>query len=180
MALGTTALPFWPALLFTYIEPCALPTLPTSIIIKVSKLISTVLLFLGIHSAVTSPSRFVASQLPIVTPSDPVAPSAIILAYTVGNVYLILAGFGILCTVLTRDPNVTKYYLLVLMCGDVGHLIANYAGMGSGIFWNWREWTDAMWGNIPVTVILFANRLATVLGVFGTPGWSFTTKPKAS
>ena len=125
-----------------------------------------------------SPSKFVASQLPVITLSDPIAPSAIILAYTLGGIFIILAGFALICTVLTRDPNVTKYYLVVLMCGDVGHLTANYAGMGSGVFWGWREWNEVMWGNIAVTIILFANRLATVLGVFGTPGWSITTKSK--
>lgn len=119
-----------------------------------------------------------ASQLPVITLSDPIAPSAIILAYTLGGIFIILAGFALICTVLTRDPNVTKYYLVVLMCGDVGHLTANYAGMGSGVFWGWREWNEVMWGNIAVTIILFANRLATVLGVFGTPGWSITTKSK--
>jgi hypothetical protein len=66
---------------------------------------------------------------------------------------------------------VTKYYLLFAVCGDVGHLVANYVGMGSAVFWAYREWNEVMWGNIAVTVFLLLNRLATLLGLFGQPGW---------
>jgi hypothetical protein len=104
------------------------------------------------------------------------SPAATILAYTLASIFLLLALFALLCTVLTKDPHTTKYYLCFLMCGDVGHLIANYVGMGSGAFWAWREWNEVMWGNIAVTVFLFANRAATLSGVYGIPGWARKAK----
>lgn len=137
-----------------------------------------VLLFLGTQSALSSPSTFVASQVPFQDPADHVSPAATILAYTLGSIFVLLAGVAILCTVLTKDAHVTKYYLMILMCGDVGHLVANYAGMGSAVFWAYGEWNEVMWGNIAVTVFLFLNRLFTVLGVFGRPGWVTARKSK--
>ena len=82
------------------------------------------------------------------------------------------------CTVLTKDPNVTKYYLMFAACGDVGHLAANYAGMGSAVFWAYREWNEVMWGNIAVTIFLFVNRTATLSGVYGQLGWTVQPKGK--
>lgn len=135
-------------------------------------------LIIGAHAAITTPSTFVTSQLPIHDPADPVSPSVVILAYTLGSFFLLLAGYALTCTVLTKDSKVTKYYLVFAACGDVGHLAANYAGMGSAVFWAYREWNEVMWGNIAVTVFLFLNRLATVNGAFGTPGWVARGKGK--
>lgn len=127
-----------------------------------------VTLLLGSHAALTSPTTFISTQLPHPTP---VSPSAILLSYTLGSLFLLLFGFAVVCTVLTRDARVTKYYLLMLMCGDLGHLAANYAGMGGAVFWGVGGWNQMMWGNIAVTAFLFVNRGCTVAGVFGRPGW---------
>lgn len=56
------------------------------------------------------------------------------------------------------------------MVGDVGHLWANYKGMGGEVFWAWRDYNEVMVGNVWVTVFLLGNRLATVSGVFGRVG----------
>lgn len=82
------------------------------------------------------------------------------------------------CTVLTKDANVTKYYLLFAACGDIGHLLANYAGMESRVFWAWRDWNEVMWGNIAITVVLLVNRLATLGEVFGRLGGAVAAKGK--
>lgn len=118
------------------------------------------------------------SQLPTHASADPISPAVEILAYTLGSLFLVLAGYALTCTVLTRDPNVTKYYLMFAACGDVGHLAANYIGMGDSVFWRYTEWNEVMWGNIAVTIFLFLNRMATVNGVFGTPGWVALGKGK--
>lgn len=83
-----------------------------------------------------------------------------------------------ICTVLTNDAKVTKYYLLFAACGDIGHLAANYAGLESRAFWAWREWNGVMWANIAVTAFLFVNRLATLGGIYGEPGWAAIAKAK--
>jgi hypothetical protein len=137
-------------------------------------------LVLGAHAAITTPSTFVTSQLPVHDPADPVSPAVIILAYTLGSLFLLLASYALTCTMLTKDPNVTNYYLMFAACGDVGHLAANYIGMGSVVFWAYREWNEVMWGNIAVTVFLFLNRMATVSGLFGAPGWTPRRKNRLS
>lgn len=164
-ALGTTALPLWPALLFTYLEPCK-TTSPY--IIRADIKVQPVSLVIGAHAAVTTPSTFITSQLPTHDSAESLSPAVVILAYTLGSLFFLLAGYALTCTVLTKDPDVTKYYLILAACGDVGHLAANYAGMGSAVFWAYREWNEVMWGNIAVTIFLFLNRIATVSGLFGT------------
>jgi hypothetical protein len=137
-------------------------------------------LIIGAHAAITAPSTFVTSQLPTHDPAESVSPAVAILAFTLGSLFLLLAGYAMTCTVLTRDPNVTKYYLIFAACGDVGHLAANYVGMGSDVFWAYRYWNEVMWGNIAVTIFLFLNRVATLCGLFGTPRWVIHGKGKQS
>ncbi|XPS96828.1 hypothetical protein M3J09_006080, partial [Ascochyta lentis] len=72
--------PPWPALLFTYIEP--------------------ILLTLGAQTALLTPTRYITAQLP--HPSTTlVSQEAILLSYTLGSLFLLLAAFSLLCTVLT-------------------------------------------------------------------------------
>ncbi|KAF2865934.1 hypothetical protein BDV95DRAFT_612176 [Massariosphaeria phaeospora] len=151
MALGTL-LPFWPALVFTYLEPVSL--------------------ILGFNAAFNSPSTFVTRQLPSTAASSlaPVLPGALILSYTLSNIFLVLAALAILCTVVTRDARVAKAYLLIIACGDLGHIYSSYKVMGPDVFWNFGGYNDMMWGNIGVSAFLHVNRVATLLGVFGRVG----------
>lgn len=102
--------------------------------------------------------------------SSTVPESALILSYTLGNVYLLLGGLAILCTVLTRDARVTRWYLFMVACGDIGHIYASYRVMGSDVFWNFGGYNDMMVGNIAVSAFLHVNRILTLLGVFGQVG----------
>ncbi|KAL1610379.1 hypothetical protein SLS60_002046 [Paraconiothyrium brasiliense] len=145
MALGTV-LPFWPALLFTYLEPVSL--------------------LLGWNAAWNSPSDFITKQLPV-TALAPVPDAALVLSYTTGNIFILLALLAVLCTAITRDARVAKYYLLFVAAGDLGHIYSSYKVMGPEVFWNFNQYNDMMWGNIGASAFLHVNRLATVLGVFG-------------
>lgn len=147
MALGTI-LPLWPALLFTYLEPISL--------------------ILGWNAAFNSPRDFVVRQLPTATLAVP--DSALLLSYSLGSIFLLLFGIAILCTAVTREKRVVTGYLLLAAAGDLGHLYANWKGMGPAVFWNFNDYNEIMWGNVAVTVFLHINRLATVLGVFGKVG----------
>jgi hypothetical protein len=93
-----------------------------------------------------------------------------VLSYSLGNVFLLLAGLALLCTVLTRDARVTRWYLLMVACGDLGHIYASYKVMGSSVFWDFSNYNDMMVGNVVVSAFLHMNRLATLLGVFGRVG----------
>ncbi|KAF2444763.1 hypothetical protein P171DRAFT_472764 [Karstenula rhodostoma CBS 690.94] len=145
MALGTV-LPFWPALLFTYLEPISL--------------------LLGWNAAWNSPTTFVTGQLPT-APLTPVPAAALILSHATGNIFILLALLAVLCTAITRDARVAKYYLLFVAVGDLGHIYSSYKVMGPEVFWDFAAYNDMMWGNIGVSAFLHVNRLATVLGVFG-------------
>ena len=93
--------------------------------------------------------------------------AALLLSYSLGSIFLLLGGFAVLCTVVTREKRITKGYLLVAAAGDLGHLYANWKAMGPAVFWNFGAYNEIMWGNVAVTVFLHVNRLATVSGVFG-------------
>lgn len=43
-----------------------------------------------------------------------------------------------------------------------------YSGLGGEVFFNVAKWNDMIWGHVGVSAFLFANRLATAAGVFGT------------
>ncbi|KAF2280049.1 uncharacterized protein EI97DRAFT_108824 [Westerdykella ornata] len=146
MALGTI-LPFWPALLFTYLEPLAL--------------------IMGWNAAWNSPSEFVSRQTPSPSLSTTVPDGALILSYTIGNVFILLGALAIVCTAITRDPRVAKSYLLVVSIADLGHIYASYKILGPSVFWKFNDYNDMMWGNIGVSAFLHINRIATLLGVFG-------------
>ncbi|KAF2799966.1 hypothetical protein K505DRAFT_229783 [Melanomma pulvis-pyrius CBS 109.77] len=152
MALGTV-LPFWPALLFTYLEPVAL--------------------IVGWQAAYVDPSTYVTSQLPPHSPlSTLTAPpaSATILALTLANIFLLLAALAVLCTAITREARVAKFYLAILALADLGHIYASYKVMGPATFWDLAKYNDMMWGNIGASAFLHVNRLATLAGVFGRVG----------
>lgn len=180
MALGTN-LPVWPALLFTYLEPSKhhLSTADHDTQHASRRVEQTysrnhiVTTLLGCHAAYSDPTSFVSRQLPI--PSSilvPIPKTAIILAYSLGSIFLLFALLNILCTALTRDVRVTKYYLAILMVGDVGHLYANYKGMGGDVFWEFGAYNEVMIGNVWITVFLLGMRGLTLSGVFGRVGRS--------
>lgn len=83
---------------------------------------------------------------------------------------MLLAGLAIVCTLITREARVTKWYLGMVAAADLGHIYASYHVMGGDAFWNFGQYTDVMWGNIGFSAFLHVNRVATLLGVFGRVG----------
>jgi hypothetical protein len=129
-------------------------------------------LLLGWNAAFNDASNFISRQLPETTTTaiTPMPSSAIIMSYSVANVFLLLGGLAILCTVITRDVKVTKWYLGMVACGDLGHIYASYKVMGPQVFWDFAQYNDLMWGNIGFSAVLHVNRVATLLGLFGKVG----------
>jgi hypothetical protein len=104
------------------------------------------------------------------TSIEPIPSSAIILSYSTANIFVLLAGIAIICTVITRDANVTKWYLGIVAIADLGHIYSSYKVMGPQVFWNFSGYNDLMWGNIGFSALLHVNRVATLLGIFGRVG----------
>jgi hypothetical protein len=89
------------------------------------------------------------------------------MTYATGNIYLLLAALAVVCTVITREKRVAKWYLFFVALGDLGHVYASYRVMDHDAFWDYKGWNDAMWGNIGFSVFLHAMRVLTLLGVLG-------------
>lgn len=134
--------------------------------------LSTVSLLLGVHAAYSDPVSFITKQLPVTGTAEltSVPASAVIVAYSLGSLFSVLALFSVLCTFVTREAKVTKYYLAILACGDIGHLYANYKGMGREILLNFGDYNEVMVGNVWITIFLYVNRIATLAGAFGRIG----------
>ena len=52
----------------------------------------------------------------------------------------------------------------------MGHMWANYIGMGSEVFWNFDSYNEVMMGNVAITVVLWTMRVLTLSGAFGRIG----------
>ncbi|OCK85778.1 hypothetical protein K432DRAFT_377289 [Lepidopterella palustris CBS 459.81] len=147
MALGTL-LPYWPAILFAYLEPLSL--------------------LLGTQTAWTDPTRFATTQVP--DDGTILTPSIACLSYTIGNIFLLLLLVAVLCLFISREARVARFYLLFVALGDLGHIYSSYRAMGPRKFWDFGNYNDIMWGNIGASAFLCVNRVATLMGVFGAVG----------
>lgn len=110
---------------------------------------------------------FVQRQAPYI-PTPPLTPSVTIVAAQLGNVYLLLAMLAVVCCYATNDPKVARNYLLVVAIADLGHVYSTYAGLGWDRFVDIGSWNDMIWGNVGSSIFLCINRVATLLGVFGS------------
>lgn len=79
---------------------------------------------------------------------------------------MFLLGVGVLHT--TSEPKVVRNYLVGLAIADIGHIYATYLAMGWDAFVDVGAWNALTWGNIGATGFLFVNRVAHLLGVFGS------------
>ncbi|KAK5111041.1 hypothetical protein LTR62_005416 [Meristemomyces frigidus] len=145
------SLTLWPRTLFGIIEPG--------------------LLCWAYYTLLLDPKKFYLDHYPVagplsITQAPTFAPQSEILVLLLGNVYLLLALLALVC-VWTPCRPVAIRYLLVVALADLGHIYAFYRVWG-GTFWDFGQWNDLMWGNVGVSVFLHVNRLATVMGVFGS------------
>ncbi|KAF4466063.1 hypothetical protein FALBO_7076 [Fusarium albosuccineum] len=151
-----SSLPSFPRVVFTIIEP-----------------ISLVGGFLG---AVTNPAWFIGEQVP--QKHVPVTPeSSIVVAWQLGNLYLLLAFIGLAVLSTTSENKVVRAYLVALWLGDVGHIGFSCYGLGWNRLMNPAGWNAMTWGNIGMTLFLLLTRTAYFTGLFG-PDHVTTIKAK--
>ncbi|KAJ3467159.1 hypothetical protein MRS44_004723 [Fusarium solani] len=126
-----SSLPTFPRVVFTTVEP-----------------ISLVAGFLG---AVIDPAWFIGEQ---VLQKDGIATSegSIVVAWQLGNLYLLLAFIGIAVLSTTSENKVVRAYLVALWLGDVGHIGFSCYGLGWGKLVRPVEWNAMAWGNIAMTL----------------------------
>lgn len=104
-------------------------------------------------------------------------------AWQLGNLYLLMAFMGLFILRTTSEVEVVKAYLLALWLGDIGHIGFTAFGLGGERLMNMSEWNAVTHGNLPFTVsatlscmspvklphqaFLFLTRSAYFLGLFG-------------
>jgi len=128
------SLPAMPRLVFTVIEPISL--------------------LCGWIPTLISPQWFIEEQIPL-TPSGAIGESAVLVAYQLGNCYLLLALVGLSVLLVTSEIKVVKSYLFALWLADISHVALTLF-----VLWQHRvlevsSWNAMTWGNVGFTVCLY-------------------------
>ncbi|KAK2591628.1 hypothetical protein QQS21_010670 [Conoideocrella luteorostrata] len=144
-------------------------------------MIEPVSLVAGFLGAVNDPAWFVAEQVPQkAVPAATVTENSIVLAWQLGNVYLLMAFVGIFVLNSTSEVKVVRNYLWALWLGDIGHVAFTCYGLGKERMMNPWEWNSMAWGNVVFTVWLFSMRSAYFLGIFGQDKPAVSTQKKST
>jgi hypothetical protein len=104
--------------------------------------------------------------------------TATLLAWQLGNVYLLLGLLGTFILNTTTELSVVNAYLFALWLGDIGHLGFTLYAMGWEGTLGVETWTATTWGSIGITLFLFAARSIYFLGFFGSESPLATIKVK--
>lgn len=97
------------------------------------------------------------------------SPTEHVLALQLGNAYLLLGFLGVFILNTTLDLPTVNAYLAALWLGDIGHVLITAWGLGLQGTLNFLSWNAVTWGNIGVTLALFAVRSLYFLGFFNKP-----------
>lgn len=111
-------------------------------------------------SYLTAPAQAVLTDL--VARDD----TATLLAWQLGNAYLLLGFLGVFILNTTTELSVVRAYLWALWLGDVGHIGFSLWAMGLSGIMDIGSWTAVMHGNVNITLFLFITRSLYFLGVF--------------
>lgn len=105
----------------------------------------------GFLGAISDPAWFVAEQVPQKEPIH-VTENSIVLAWQLGNLYLLLGFIGLSIFWSTSEVKVVRSYLVALWLGDVGHIFFSCYGLGWDRIRVPSEWNSMFWGNVVTTV----------------------------
>jgi hypothetical protein len=120
----------------------------------------------GFLGPVLDSKFFISSQLPTPYKGTPDLTTTLI-AWQLGNAYLLLGLLGVLILNTTTEPKVVHAYIWALWLGDIGHVGFTLYAMGWQDSLDISRWNPVIWGNVGATVFLFANRCLYLLGFFG-------------
>ncbi|KAF4944870.1 hypothetical protein FGADI_12385 [Fusarium gaditjirri] len=141
-----SSLPTFPRLVFTIIEPISLVA--------------------GFAGAIMDPAWFIGEQSPQKNDGD-ASPNSIIVAWQLGNLYLLLAFIGVAILSTTTENRVVRSYLVGLWLADIGHIGFSSYGIGWDGLLSPLQWNAMTWGNVGMTLFLFSTRTAYLAGFFG-------------
>ncbi|KIN07677.1 hypothetical protein OIDMADRAFT_140216 [Oidiodendron maius Zn] len=139
-----------------------LPTIPR-IVFTVLEPLSLVAGFLG---PFVSPEWFLAEQI-AGSPQQEITQNAKMIAYQLGNIYLLMALVGVAVLYTTTEAKVVRSYLIALAIADVGHVGITCYVMEYERAVDIAHWNSMAWGNLGATGFLFFFRLAYLFRLFG-------------
>ncbi|PVH70163.1 hypothetical protein DL98DRAFT_521772 [Cadophora sp. DSE1049] len=142
----TSILPSFPRFVMTVFEPISL--------------------IAGCAAPFVSASYFVSEQIPN-SPSVPLDANTSMVAYQLGNIYLLLAMVGIAVLYTTTEAAVVRNYVIALWLADISHVGITCYVMPYEQLVDVASWNAMTWGNIGATVFLFSVRTGYLLGLFG-------------
>ncbi|KAF5636340.1 uncharacterized protein FTJAE_6107 [Fusarium tjaetaba] len=141
-----SSLPTFPRIVFTIIEPISL--------------------VVGFAGAVIDPVWFIGEQSPQKNDGD-ASPNSIVIAWQLGNLYLLLALIGVAILSTTTETRVVRSYLVALWLADIGHVGFSSYGIGRDRLLSPLQWNAMTWGNVGMTLFLFFTRTVYLTGFFG-------------
>ncbi|KAF5682691.1 hypothetical protein FDENT_7543 [Fusarium denticulatum] len=141
-----SSLPTFPRIVFTIIEPISL--------------------VVGFAGTVIDPAWFIGEQSPQKNDGD-ASPNSIVVAWQLGNLYLLLALIGVAILSTTTETRVVRSYLVALWLADIGHVGFSSYGIGRDMLLSPLQWNAMTWGNVGMTLFLFFTRTAYLTGFFG-------------
>lgn len=105
----------------------------------------------GFWGTLTDTPWFIAEQIPN-SAVVPVTEGAIVVAWQLGNLYLLMAMMGLAILNTTSEAKVVRAYLVVLWLGDIGHIGFTAYGLGRERLANVSGWNTLTTANVAFTV----------------------------
>lgn len=99
-----------------------------------------------------SPEWFVAEQIASSPLDKQLTANVTMLAYQLGNIYLLLAMAGVAVLYSTTEAKVVRNYLVALWIADIGHVAATCYVLEYERVVDIAKWNSMTWGNVGVTV----------------------------
>lgn len=123
----------------------------------------------GALAPIVDTDNFIAGQTSLAHPPTlPHHPSVLALNYQLANIYGLVGMLGLGVIYGTSELHVLRNAVIALAIADIGHLYATYVAMGPDLYLDVVNWSPVAWGNIGFTAFLFINRIAYLLGLFGS------------
>lgn len=105
----------------------------------------------GFLGPFVSPEWFLAEQI-AGSPQQEITQNARMIAYQLGNIYLLMALVGVAVLYTTTEAKVVRSYLTALAIADVGHVGITCYVMEYERAVDIAHWNSMTWGNIGATV----------------------------
>jgi hypothetical protein len=103
---------------------------------------------------------FVEQQIPQKI-AAPVTENSIVLAWQLGNMYLVLSFVAVALFTSTSEVKVIRRYIAALALGDVGHILSTSYALGIDRLMKPAELNSMAYANIVMTVSIISSECAT-------------------